>query len=132
MLRTKEHTLSPLEIIKNYKDLMDVERSFRMMKDVLDLRPIWHRTDIRVRAHILICFMALLFSKIMERYLKMGKVNLSVPRAWESLQNMQITEIEFHGDKYQYLTELTYYQKIILKALKIKTPSRFTIAQKQV
>jgi transposase len=131
ILRTKEPNLSSLEIIKNYKDLMEVERGFRVMKDVLDLRPFRHRKDIRVRAHVLICFIALLFSKIMERYLKMKKIDLSAPMAWESLKNMQITEIEFHGDKYQYLTELTYYQKIILKALKIKLPSRFTIADKK-
>jgi transposase len=127
ILRTKEPKLSPLEIIKNYKDLMDVEQSFRMMKDVLDLRPLRHRKDIRVRAHVLICFIALLFSKIMEKLLKTKKVDLSAPMAWASLKNLQITEIEFNGDKFQYLTELTYYHKIILKSLKIKPPNRLLI-----
>lgn len=130
ILRTKEQSLSPIEIIKNYKGLMEVERSFRIMKDVLDLRPFRHHKDIRVRAHVLICFIALLFSKIMEKYLKDKKVDLSAPMAWESLKNMQITEIEFHGDKYQYLTELTYYQKIILNALGIKPPNRLTIVNR--
>ena len=69
----------------------------------------------------------------MERYLKMRKVDIGSTMAWESLKNMQISEIEFHGDKYQYLTELTYYQKIILNALKIKPPNRFTVVNnKQV
>ncbi len=130
ILRTKEPNLSPIEIIKNYKDLMEVEQSFRIMKDVLDLRPFRHRKDIRVRAHVLICFIALLFSKMMEKYLKMEQVDLSAPLAWESLKNIQITEIEFHKNKYQYLTELTYYQKIILKALEIKPPSRLTIVNR--
>ena len=48
ILRTREVNLSPIEIIKNYKDLMEVDRSFRMMKDILDLRPFRHCKDIRV------------------------------------------------------------------------------------
>ena len=99
---------------------MEVEQSFRIMKDVLDLRPFRHRKGIRVRAHV-----------SMEKYLKTKKIDLSAPMAWESLKNIQITEIEFHRDKYQYLTELTDYQKIILQALGIKPPNRLTIVNRQ-
>ena len=41
-----------------YKDLSHVEQDFRISKDDLDLRPIWHRLDNRVRAHVLICLLA--------------------------------------------------------------------------
>src|SRR5215472_3614388 len=41
-----------------YKDLSHVEQDFRISKDDLDLRPIWHRLDDRVRAHVLICMLA--------------------------------------------------------------------------
>ena len=41
-----------------YKDLSHVEQDFRISKDDLDLRPIWHRLDNRVRAHVLICMLA--------------------------------------------------------------------------
>jgi hypothetical protein len=41
-----------------YKDLAHVEQDFRISKDDLDLRPIWHRLDDRVRAHVLICMLA--------------------------------------------------------------------------
>ena len=41
-----------------YKDLSGVESDFKISKDDLDLRPIWHRLDDRVRAHVLICMLA--------------------------------------------------------------------------
>jgi hypothetical protein len=41
-----------------YKDLAHVEQDFRISKNDLDLRPIWHRLDDRVRAHVLICMLA--------------------------------------------------------------------------
>ena len=40
------------------KDLSDVEQDFRISKDDLDLRPIWHRPGDRVKAHVLICMLA--------------------------------------------------------------------------
>ena len=41
-----------------YKDLARVEQDFKISKDDLDLRPIWHRLEDRVRAHVLICMLA--------------------------------------------------------------------------
>ena len=41
-----------------YKDLSNVESDFKVSKDDLDLRPIWHRLEDRVRAHVLICMLA--------------------------------------------------------------------------
>jgi transposase len=44
--------------VEAYKDLSSVEQDFRISKDDLDLRPIWHRLEDRVRAHMLICMLA--------------------------------------------------------------------------
>jgi hypothetical protein len=41
-----------------YKDLAHIEQDFRISKDDLDLRPIWHHLSDRVRAHVLICMLA--------------------------------------------------------------------------
>jgi hypothetical protein len=54
-----EDTLSAPGAVAAYKDLANLERDFRHIKaDDLDLRPIWHRLDDRVRAHVLICTLA--------------------------------------------------------------------------
>ena len=51
--------LDPAAVVESYKNLAHVERDFRSIKtDDLDLRPIHHRLDERVRAHVLICPLA--------------------------------------------------------------------------
>ena len=51
--------LDPAGVVVGYKNLAHVERDFRIIKtDDLDLRPIHHRLDERVRAHVLICMLA--------------------------------------------------------------------------
>jgi hypothetical protein len=61
VLRTNvdAHTLDPAAVVEAYKKLANVERDFRIIKsDDLDLRPIYHRLDERVKAHVLICLLA--------------------------------------------------------------------------
>ena len=53
------NTLDPAAVVASYKNLANVERDFRIIKaDDLDLRPIHHRLDDRVKAHVLICLLA--------------------------------------------------------------------------
>ncbi len=59
VIRTSMPTLDPAGIVTSYKNLANVERDFRIIKaDDLDLRPIHHRLDDRVTAHVLICLLA--------------------------------------------------------------------------
>jgi hypothetical protein len=61
VLRTSvdANTLDPAAVVEAYKKLANVERDFRIIKsDDLDLRPIHHRLDERVKAHVLICMLA--------------------------------------------------------------------------
>ena len=61
VLRTSVDTeaLDPAAVVEGYKNLANVERDFRIIKtDDLDLRPIHHRLEDRVKAHVLICLLA--------------------------------------------------------------------------
>jgi hypothetical protein len=61
VLRTSvdAETLDAAAVVASYKNLANIERDFRIIKtDDLDLRPIYHRLDQRVRAHVLICLLA--------------------------------------------------------------------------
>ncbi len=89
VIATSEKDLTAVEAVALYKQLMDVERSFRHLKDVLALRPIYHQTPNRVRAHILIAALALLLQCLLEKRLQEADVTLSAPQALEAVATIQ-------------------------------------------
>jgi len=124
ILRTKQRELTPISIIHAYKGLCDGERAFRSMKSVLELRPFYHHLEPRVRAHAFICFLAYLIEKYVEQALKTAEVGMSAERAFESLKNMGVAVMKVGQEHYGYITEPTFWQQRILKALGIKPPPR--------
>src|SRR5690606_35582789 len=66
LLRSSDPTLSPEDIALGYKQLAEVERGWRDLKHVLDLRPAYHRKEERIRAHVILCWLALLLVRVAE------------------------------------------------------------------
>ena len=62
---TRAH-LSAADIALGYQQLLEVERGWRDMKQILDLRPVYHRLEERIRAHVVLCWLALLLIRIIE------------------------------------------------------------------
>lgn len=67
LLATSDPDLSAEDVALGYKNLLEAERAFRTMKSTLDLRPVYHRLDQRIRAHVLLCWLALLLIRVAER-----------------------------------------------------------------
>lgn len=88
LIQTEEPNLSPVEAVQIYKDLSDVERGFRQLKDVLEMRPIYHQTDARVEAHLFVAALALLLMRALERKLQAAGLDLSAEQALEALQTV--------------------------------------------
>ena len=66
LLRTSDPHLTAADIAAGYKQLLEVERGWRDMKQVIDLRPVYHRLEQRIRAHVILCWLALLLIRIAE------------------------------------------------------------------
>lgn len=66
LIRTSDDTLSVEDIALGYKQLMEVEAAFRTLKTTLDLRPVYHRKDERIRSHVLLCWLAILLVRLAE------------------------------------------------------------------
>jgi hypothetical protein len=66
LLRTSDPHLSAEDIALGYKQLAAIENAWRDMKHVIDLRPVFHRLEDRIRAHVLLCWLALLLVRIVE------------------------------------------------------------------
>jgi hypothetical protein len=76
-LLTNAEALSPSDAVEAYFTLQEVERAFREMKDFLQLRPIFHWTDDRVRAHIFVCVLAYLLERSLSHRLRQAGSALS-------------------------------------------------------
>ena len=81
--------LSAKDIIGNYGNLWKVEKAFRMSKTDLRFRPIFHRKETRIRAHLIICFAAYAIFKELELKIAEKKVGLSVQKAIDQLKEVQ-------------------------------------------
>jgi transposase len=120
LLRTSDPTLSAEDVALGYKQLLEVERAWRDMKTTLDLRPVYHRKETRIRAHVLLCWLALLLIRIAEN--ATGETWRSL--AWE-LDELHLGRfVGLAGDVHER-TETTTRQAAILKALAVAEPPRF-------
>lgn len=90
LIATSEKHLEPLEGVRIYKELSEVERGFRCLKDVLEMRPIYHKSERRVRAHIFVAALALLLTRLLERRMKEEGVNLSASQALQAASTVHL------------------------------------------
>jgi len=65
ILLTNVRDLSATKVVERYKSLADIERGFRVLKQDISIAPVHHRLPERIRAHALICFLALLLYRVM-------------------------------------------------------------------
>jgi transposase len=72
LLRTNLPDADPVELWRQYIQLVDAEWAFRISKDELELRPVWHQHADRVRGHILVCFIAYAMWKTLSGWMKAG------------------------------------------------------------
>ncbi|MGB8880739.1 MAG: IS1634 family transposase [Solirubrobacteraceae bacterium] len=120
LLRTSDPTLSLEDIALGYKQLLQIERAWRDMKTTLDLRPIHHRKEDRIRAHVLLCWLALLLIRLAENHTGDTWRNLR-----DELQRMHLGTFAGHAGTSRQRTELTAQQQAILRALGVEQPPLF-------
>lgn len=120
LLSTSDETLSAEDVALGYKQLAEVERGFRDLKHTLELRPIYHRKEDRIRAHISLCFLALLLVRIIET-----ETGLTWRNIRRELNRLHLGTFSGPAGKVLQRTEITPAQKSIFNALKIKEPPIF-------
>ena len=120
VITTTEKDFDVLDAVRTYKDLTDVERGFRHLKDVLAVRPIYHRVEPRVRAHIFVAALALLVERLLERRLKEAGVDLSAPDALEALATVRLVTFHLAGQPVRRgISGGSLHARQVLKALGI-------------
>jgi Transposase DDE domain len=124
LLRTSDPSLSAEDVALGYKQLLEVERGWRDLKTALVLRPVFHRKEERIRAHVLLCWLALLLIRVAE---------LTTGDTWrhlrDELDRMHLGTFRGTAGVTRRRTELTARQRQILAALQVPEPPLFTQLQ---
>jgi transposase len=120
VIQTEEPTLSAVDAVRLYKELSEVERAFANLKDVFDMRPIYHRTDGRVEAHIYVAALAFLIHRAIEKKLKAARLDLSATEALTALKSVRVVDIDLgDGTTKRSVTRGTQRAAAVLRALGI-------------
>jgi len=117
-----DHT--PMQIVKRYKALADIERGFRVLKSEIEIAPVFHRRGDRIRAHALICFLALVLYRVLRMRLKDRCSPYSPERMLEIMRRIQFHQITLHQNQTASgLTTLTPEQRDLFDAIDLPKPS---------
>ena len=121
LLATSDPHISAEDAALGYKNLLEAERGFRDLKTQLLLRPVFHRLEHRIRAHVLICWLALLLTRVAER---------GSGQTWRTINRQlgRITQVTLAGAGRHRRPDHPAHpdQKAIYQALSITPPARVT------
>jgi len=121
LLSTSDPDLSAEDVALGYKNLLEAERGFRDMKSTLDLRPVFHRIEPRIRGHVLLCWLALLLIRVAER-----RTGLTWRRIAIELGRIHTVTLTGTAGTVAQTTPLTEIQQGIVDACGITPPPRVT------
>lgn len=125
-IQTSEETLSEEEIISAYHKLWKIEESFRIMKSNLEVRPIFHWTERRIKGHFVICFLAFLLERTLEYKLKRADIKASPFKIREAINEMNFAKFESKGQTYYLKTKINSLGSQILRLMKISPPKNLS------
>ena len=120
LLRTSDLTLTADDLAAAYKQLLQVERGWRDFKGALGLRPVFHYREDRIRAHIQLCWLALLLLRVIEN---------ATGDTWRNtrreLDRMHLVTLATSAGRVAQRSATTPGQQTVLRALDLPEPPRF-------
>ena len=125
LLVTNVSDLTPQEVVSRYKALADIERGFRVLKSEIEIAPVYHRLPERIRAHAMLCFMALIVYRVMRQRLKFAKSGLTPEKALAQLRRIQRHSVSINqAQPISGVSTINDQQASVLAALNLKKPTQ--------
>lgn len=109
-------------ILQRYRRLWVIEDSFRVNKHTLEMRPIYHFKPRRVRAHILLCYLAFAISRYTQRQISQFSESMSIDRIREALSSVETSILEdlSTGERHKLPSAMSQDAKIIYKSVGLR------------
>ena len=119
LLRTSDPKMTAEDIALGYRQLLEVERGWRDLKQVIDLRPVYHRKEERIRSHVILCWLALLLARVAE-----NTCGATWPELHRQLDRIAVGTFTGPAGTFRQRTEITPAHAAILEQLGIDPPPR--------
>lgn len=119
LIQTDQLDLSARDAVERYKQLDEVERAFRSLKNLLGLRPIFHKSNRRTFAHIFVAALAFLTERLLSVHLKQAGSGLSTNDALKALETIRHVSLELNGGIKTGVTPGNARAREVLNALNI-------------
>jgi len=124
LLVTNAADLTPVQVVERYKSLADIERGFRVLKSEIEIGPVYHRLPDRIRAHAMICFIALILYRVMRQRLHANHTGLSPERALSKLRRIQHHQVTLNDSQpITGISSISQEQTSVLSALGVRKPT---------
>jgi hypothetical protein len=129
VLRTNTD-LDAAQVALKYKQLWRVEDLFRSLKSVLQVRPIWHKTDATIRGHVFCSFLALVLrSELARRLAEHGEHSLEWQQILRDLKRLQLCEINARGKRFLLRSEAEGTVGAVCRAVGVALPPTIQAVQ---
>ena len=120
LISTSEDSLPVEDVVLAYKNLWRIERLNKDLKHLVDIRPVYHRMEDRIRSHVLLCWLALLLIRVAENETQETWRHLS-----STLSNLKAGIHRTQSGEVWQSTPVTDEQKRIFTALQVDPPPRY-------
>ncbi|TDW39148.1 hypothetical protein LY39_02179, partial [Roseinatronobacter bogoriensis subsp. barguzinensis] len=115
--------ITPADAVVRYKALADIERGFRVLKSDIEIAPVHHRLPDRIRAHALICFLALTLHRVMRMRLKAKGHHASPQLALDILSRIQKHTAYAGSRSFHGISKTTPEQLDLFQTLNLPKPA---------
>ena len=115
--------LSAEKVLSKYSDLFEVEHTFRALKSQLEIRPVFHWTDSRIKGHICMCFITYTFINHLRNL-----TQLQYRAIVKALDLMQLSEVldSKDGKRFYIRSKISDSQQVIIDKLSLVVPNDST------
>jgi len=114
--------LDAAAVAERYRSLADIERGFRVLKSEIEIAPVFHRLPQRIRAHAMICFLALVLYRVLRMRLKAAQSEFSPDRALRALRQIQQHKVRAGSRDYSGISRMTPVQRQLFEEVGIGAP----------